>query len=81
MKLDRQSLRRILIQEACGCMDPGLESDYVMGYKDTEYEVPDAILPGSIDKDSVLNSVAVLAMASDCPATREALLSVVYDLM
>ena len=82
MKLNRAQLRKILIKEACGCM--GGMQEYPPGAiesNDMSYQEPEAVDPGSIDKDSVLNSVAILAMAVDCPATRERLLSTVQELM
>ena len=82
MKLDRSSLRKILIAEACGCM--GVDVEPELEYYEADYgmdEIPETSSPGSIDRDSALNSVAVLAMAVDCPVTREALLSVVHELM
>ena len=80
MKLDRKSLRKILIQEACGCM--GIDSvDYL---EDDVMDMPvhhkPSVNMGGIDKESVVNCVVVLAQAVDCPVTREILLSAVHEI-
>lgn len=92
MNISRQRLRKILMQEACGCM--GIDNNELDDYgyheevydNDSEYgeqqfDDEDISGGGLIDKDSVLRSVAVLAVAVDCPATREVLLSAVKDLI
>ena len=84
MRLDRKNLRKILLKEACGCM--GMDNhelddySYEMDY-DSHHEDPNPVMHGSIDKDSVLNAIATLAMAVDCPVTRDTLLSTVQELM
>ena len=85
MKIGRDKLRKILIEEACGCMaaEPALGyfedsvADDSHHYQDEPLQASHA----SVDRDSVLNCVAVLAMSVECPVTREALLSTVYELM
>lgn len=85
MKINRDKLRKILLEEACGCMagEPSLEYFEDSIDSDHQQEIYDDHLGGQlvVDKDSVLNCVAVLAISVNCPVTREALLSTVYDLM
>ncbi len=81
MKIGRDKLRKILLEEACGCMasEPSLE--YFEDEMDHEFHGENIVPQSGVDKDSVLNCVAVLAISVNCPVTREALLSTVYDLM
>jgi len=78
MRIGRDKLRQILLEEACGCMASEPEMEYAYGVEDDDhYPSPHS----SVDKNSVLNCVAVLAMSVDCPVTRDTLLSTVYELM
>ena len=85
MKLDRASLRKILISEACGCMSEPIEpyelDPEIGSHKDHEmvnYQNPATI---AISRDSVLECVAALAMSVSCPVTRDRLLDAVRDLI